>query len=193
MKHSAEILQFPLKSTQCPSCEGELTSTRHERLEFDYGQPPQQVRLSAVVPVSTCEGCGFSFTGEAAEVLIHEAVCRHLGVMTPSEIKGVREQLGLSRSDFAKLTRLGEASLARWERGSLVQNCANDQLLYLMRFPDNVDRLRLRRQEMEAVEDRSVQVNIAAEGVVRRFRALEEPDRLRAEASKFSLCKKLSH
>ena len=50
----------------------------------------------------------------------------------------------MTRAAFAEMTRLGEASLARWEKGLLIQNPANDQLLYLLRFPENVERLRAR-------------------------------------------------
>jgi hypothetical protein len=35
----------------------------------------------------------------------------------------------MTRAAFAELTRLGDASLARWEKGLLIQNPANDQLL----------------------------------------------------------------
>jgi len=71
-------------------------------------------------------------------------VCRHLGVMTPRDVEAVRTRLRMTRAAFADLTRLGEASLARWEKGLLIQNPANDQLLYLLLFPENVERLRSR-------------------------------------------------
>jgi DNA-binding transcriptional regulator YiaG len=64
--------------------------------------------------------------------------------MTPREVEAVRAGLGMTRAAFADLTRLGEASLARWEKGRLIQNPANDQLLYLLRFSENVERLRSR-------------------------------------------------
>ena len=77
----------------------------------------------------------------------HDAVCRHLGRMTPEEVASVRERGGFSQAEFAKLTRLGEATISRWERGALIQNAANDQLLYLLQFPHNVAALRERRQQ----------------------------------------------
>jgi DNA-binding transcriptional regulator YiaG len=64
--------------------------------------------------------------------------------MTPREVEAVRTRLRMTRAAFADLTRLGEASLARWEKGLLIQNPANDQLLYLLLFPENVERLRSR-------------------------------------------------
>ena len=62
------------------------------------------------------------------------------------EIKALREKLGLSRTEFARLTRLGEATIARWERGELIQNAGNDSLLRLLQYEDNVRRLRRRAE-----------------------------------------------
>jgi DNA-binding transcriptional regulator YiaG len=131
----------PLRCTGCGSS-SVVTETTVE--EFPYGTGEAPVQLKAAVPVRTCRHCGFQFTDHRAESARHEAVCRHLGVMTPGEVEGVRTRLGMTRAAFAELTRLGEASLARWEKGLLVQNPANDQLLYLLQFPENVKRLRSR-------------------------------------------------
>jgi DNA-binding transcriptional regulator YiaG len=95
--------------------------------------------------VMTCNQCGFQFTDEVAEEARHEAVCRHLGVMTPKEIKEIRKSYGMSRAEFSHLTRIGEASLARWENGLLIQSPAYDQLLYLLTFPENLERLKSTR------------------------------------------------
>ena len=42
----------------------------------------------------------------------HEAVCRHLGVLAPGEIRALRREHGMSRAAFARLTGFGEATLA---------------------------------------------------------------------------------
>ena len=84
---------------------------------------------------------------------MHETVCRHLGVQTPVEVLAIRQKYNMSRPGFAELTRLGEATLGRWERGALIQNAANDQFLYLLRFADNIDRLRARRTGVDTAEE----------------------------------------
>jgi DNA-binding transcriptional regulator YiaG len=72
--------------------------------------------------------------------------------MTPAEVRAVRQKAGsLSRAEFARITRLGEATIGRWERGELIQNAANDQLLYLLTFPENVVRLRDRIEKPNPV------------------------------------------
>ena len=103
---------------------------------FVYGQGDDAVELSVDILVHTCGHCGVSFTGEDAEIKEHDAVCRHLGLLTPTEIRGVRTRYGMSRAAFAHCTGLGEATLARWERGDVMQNRANDRYLRLLRDPD---------------------------------------------------------
>jgi len=177
------VAQFPgVETLDCPSCGHKGVSAHFERLEFDYGPPSASVRLAATVPVNTCPDCGFSVSGERAEELMHEAVCRHLGVMPPREVRSIRDRLGLSRAAFAELTQLGEASLARWEGGLLVQNPANDQFLHLLRFEDNVARLRSRK---ESSDEANASESERAE--FPRFRALEDQQSIRRVAASFSL------
>ena len=132
----------------CAACGGSNLSRRMELDEFEYGAGEGAVPLSANVVVFTCNDCDFEFTGPSAEVARHEAVCRHLGIMTPAEIRELRGRYGLSRQSFASITRLGAASIARWETGSLLQNRAYDSLLYLLCFEDNLRRLRSRHTDV---------------------------------------------
>jgi DNA-binding transcriptional regulator YiaG len=96
------------------------------------------------VPVHSCAICGFEFTDDKAEDARDLAVRRYLRVMTPDQIRAIRESYGLSRREFGSLTRIGEASLARWETGEIIQNAGYDQFLYLLKFQENLHRLRER-------------------------------------------------
>ena len=69
------------------------------------------------------------------ERLRHAGVCRHLGVLTPAEVRGVREQYGMTKAAFAEATAIGEATLGRWETGAVIQNRASDFYLRLVRIP----------------------------------------------------------
>ena len=138
------VVHFASEPLRCASCGASSVGTEMVVEEFAYGTGEDSVQLRATVPMRTCRECGFQFTDHHAEDARHDAVCRHLGVMTPREVEAVRTRLGMTRAAFAEITRLGEASLARWEKGLLIQNPANDQLLYLLRFPENVERLRSR-------------------------------------------------
>jgi len=157
----------------CPSCDSEKVSSRMETIHFDHGDGSNHARLSASVPIHKCGACGLEYLDAIAEGIKHASVCRHLGIHTPAEIVQLRKRYGLTRAKFAELTKIGEATLGRWERGALTQNIAYDQLLYLLQFSDNVCRLEHR------VADKSLGKSgneVAAFGEVTedRFRGLTQ-------------------
>ena len=63
------------------------------------------------------------------------------GVLSPWEIKAIRLRFKMTRAEFARLSGLGEATLARWEKGLVTQNRANDRYLRLLAEPGGIDRL----------------------------------------------------
>ena len=115
----------------CDECGHEVTTTWQDHT-FVYGSGEAAAELAARLPVRHCERCDFDYLDEKGERLKHEAVCRHLGVLTPQEIRGIRERLGLSHSALAKLMGVGEASLSCWEHGINIQTPAYDRHLRLM-------------------------------------------------------------
>lgn len=135
--------------TECPNCGENSVKFRDDTQLFPFDSDGKLIELSAVVPVGHCENCGIDFTDERGEVLRHEAVCAHLGIFSPREIVAIRKRLNLTRSAMAEITKIGEASLARWERGVGIQNGAMDQLLYLLSKEGNLNRLRARNCQAE--------------------------------------------
>lgn len=125
----------------CEVCGAPGLKTELVRDPFIYGVGDEAVELSADIPVHSCTRCDASYTGTEAERIEHDAVCRHLGVLTPEEIQGIRKRYGLSRAAFARLTGFGKASLARWERGELIQNTSSDRYLKLLQDPEVFRRL----------------------------------------------------
>jgi putative zinc finger/helix-turn-helix YgiT family protein len=135
-----------IDSEICPDCGHSQVTESILTQEFPYDSGNHQTLLKAEVPVFTCLNCSYQFADERAENARHEAICRHLGVLTPEEIVEVRRNLGMSRAQFADLTGIGPASLQRWETGALIQNRANDNLLFLLASARNVDLLHTRRR-----------------------------------------------
>ncbi|RJP42045.1 MAG: helix-turn-helix domain-containing protein [Phycisphaerales bacterium] len=135
----------------CPKRGGEDLQMTWRREPFVYGEGADAAELCADVPLRTCTSCGHRFLDAAADDAQHEAVCRHLGVHSPAQIRALREKHGLSRAAFAGLTRLGEATIARWERGALIQNAAYDQFLFLLGFDDNIRRLQQRPASQDSI------------------------------------------
>src|ERR1035438_8868457 len=128
----------------CVECGGANLIERIKDQTFAYGLANDQVVLTASMPVFTCEDCGYEFFDERGEAARHAAVCRHLGVQTPEEVRQTRQGTGLTRTEFCQLTGFGSASLQRWECGMVVPNASSDSLIFLLRFPDNLERLRKR-------------------------------------------------
>jgi HTH-type transcriptional regulator/antitoxin MqsA len=112
---------------------------------FEYGsEEDERITVQAFhVPIEVCDGCGESYSGPEAAKVEHEAICRILGLPTPSEIVGLRDRLGLSQAKFAHLTGIGEATISRWERGLMLPNRAMARYLHLLDHnPANVTLLR---------------------------------------------------
>ena len=125
----------------CFECDAPA-DTRWREHPFPYGTGASAVELNVTLPVRVCRSCGFEFLDHEAETLQHEAVCAHLGVLTPKEIRGIRRMHGMSRAEFSRVTGLGEATLNRWENAILIQNAANDRYLRLLARHENVRRLK---------------------------------------------------
>lgn len=136
----------------CPTCGSSNVKTNIKDYSFIYGAGEEGVELSVKAPVRTCGVCGFSLLDGDAEDACHEAVCRHLGVMTPSQIKALRTLYGLTQAQFSEITKLGEATLSRWERGIVIQNQAYDNYLYLLGFNENLESIHDRAKGSKTTE-----------------------------------------
>ena len=149
----------------CPVCGDDHVSTFVHRDAFEYGTGESAVTLHVDLPVRRCTACDLEFLDHEGERIRHEAVCRHLGVLTSTEIRAIRKKYGMTRSSFAQVTGLGEATLNRWENGVVIQNPANDRYLQLLAIPDVFERLtdllsRPRIPQPDPVSDRRSQFRV---------------------------------
>ena len=118
----------------CPLCAGPVT-TRIEDDTFTYGLGEKAVELHVQLPIRRCDACNLDFLDHVGERIRHETICRHHGVLSPWEIRAIRERRKLSRAAFAQITGLGEATIKRWETAGVFQNTANDRYLRLLATP----------------------------------------------------------
>jgi putative zinc finger/helix-turn-helix YgiT family protein len=128
----------------CLECGSTKLVEQMREQQFAYGTAGKEALLTAYVPVISCEDCGFECFDERGEAARQAAVCRHLGVYTPDEIREIREATGLGRAEFCQVAGFGPASLQRWESGLIVPNASSDRLIFLLQYPENVERLRTR-------------------------------------------------
>ena len=140
-KQKAEVATSNEEFT-CPLCDAPAF-TEWKTHRFPYGEGESQVELQVYLPVRCCSKCEFQYTDWVGEELEHEAVCKHLNLLSPKEIRAIRTKYGMTRAEFAEQTGLGEASIGRWERGELMQSHANDRYLRLLALEDGMSRLRL--------------------------------------------------
>lgn len=165
----------------CPQC-GEASVTtfwHHDRLR--YGTGGSAVDLPVDLPVRRCGSCGFEFLDHEGERLRHEAVCRHLGVLTPAEVLGIRKRHGMTRAAFAQFTGFGEATLNRWENGLVIQNLANDRYLRLLDKPWVMSLLK------SLLAPRPAQPQGPASSNLKKFRVLKVSEQQRRSQSGFQL------
>jgi putative zinc finger/helix-turn-helix YgiT family protein len=148
---------------QCPACGSTDVTTEWSDQSFPYGAGREEVLLSAHVPVRRCGNCGTEYLDEVGETSRHDAVCRFLGILTPAEVTAVRERYAMTQAEFASVSRIGRASIVRWESGALTQSASSDNYMYLLGFPENMERLRSRSTELRAASSSSNS---------RKFRAL---------------------
>ena len=171
-------------TTTCPQCEGVVETIMHEDT-FRYGDGDSAVDLAVVLPVRRCGPCDFEFLDFEAEQIKHEALCRHLRVLTPREIRAIRERNGLSRAAFARLTGLGAATVARWEAGTLIQTLGNDRYLRVLASPQGMSVLRTVTPSADV--GAGGRPPSGQQATQPAFRCLRPDDKMRAEAQAFSL------
>lgn len=139
---------------QCPECG--CGSAHQVRVEdtFEYGAGKDHVLLKAWVKLDVCDKCKTHFNTEDSERSRHDAICQHLDLLTPREILQIRVSMQLSRARFAELTGVGNASLARWESGQLIQSRSHDNLIRLAQSASNIKFLECRaRRELKSINE----------------------------------------
>ena len=83
----------------------------------------------ANLDVFRCENCGTLSLDDVACDRIFDALRSAAGLLDPSEIRGRREALGLSREELADLLQVSEGALGRWEEGAQLHQRSVDRFL----------------------------------------------------------------
>lgn len=110
---------------------------------FEYGEDGEAVEVRTQdVPVEDCDVCGESFSGPKAARIRHEAIGRAVGLLPPQDIRALRERLGQSPDQFAKLIGVATDRLSQWESGGSWQDRTADRLMRLLALrPENAEHL----------------------------------------------------
>jgi putative zinc finger/helix-turn-helix YgiT family protein len=131
MKMTRDIFNEEL-TVLCECCGSDKVTVDLEDATFEYNDNKSIFELPVKLPVFTCSECELQYTGEEAEYLKHDAICKHHRHLNPYEIRSIRLGCGLSKQGLSELTGFGTASISRWESGQLLQSKSSDKLLRLL-------------------------------------------------------------
>lgn len=142
---------------ECAVCGDSHVRTELRVRETEIFVTESQTRkLSFEVPVRVCEKCGFEFTDHTAEAIEDDTVRDFYRLLTAGEIVSLRKRRNWSQRDFADLTGIGVASIARWETRAKMQSVAYDNLMRLADNDANIAKLKqiaaARRQAEQSIK-----------------------------------------
>jgi len=122
-----------MAAKKCPFCGSNKLEASHGEYRFE---PPANIPGGTmIVPDAewfACAACGEEILPHPLSKAIDLQRCKRLGLLTPHEIREVRQRTGLSAVDMAHLLGVGEKTYTRWENGKSIQNKSNDTLIRLL-------------------------------------------------------------
>lgn len=104
---------------KCVCCGSTLLTSEDELIIIQHGDVPDGI--PALVSLIRCMVCDESWSDATSENSMHEAVCRHFGRLTPSEITAARSQLGVTTETLAAMVGVGRDDVWRYESGLKMQ------------------------------------------------------------------------
>lgn len=127
---------------RCPHCGAANVSEAWCVTKFPYGAGAKATELEVELPVWTCQVCAGQFLDYRAEQIKTEAICRHLRLLSPAQVRKTRQNCSMSLSEFAEVTGISPKTLAKWEAGDLIQSRSDDHLVRLLRDNSNMAALK---------------------------------------------------
>lgn len=129
-----------MKGDFCPNCEEYTEATLGvEKEVYDVRGEPIEIEAE----VTICPKCGIKiFEEERDSRNIEKAYNQYrekYNLLSPNEIRRIREKYGLSQRALARLLGWGEITIHRYENGAIQDN-AHDKLLRLIEDPRNMQK-----------------------------------------------------
>ena len=88
------------------------------------------------MPEWHCATCDLSVTDEEGDEPLQAALRRHVGLLTPQQIKAGIKELGITQEKFAEKIRCAPESVSRWLNGAVLQSRVYDCLMRIyFQFP----------------------------------------------------------
>lgn len=116
------------KFDMCPQCD-RVMEVVHERQKMRMGKRSATIE----VELMACPHCGARFATPAQMSGAQQKLATVLRVqedlLPPERVRKIRVQYGLTQPEFERLLGVGPKTVVRWERGTVFQNRATDELL----------------------------------------------------------------
>jgi putative zinc finger/helix-turn-helix YgiT family protein len=127
----------------CPVCG---TPMKEKRGKLVFPVNGEDVRVPRAAHLACPKGHDPVLRADDARHLREQALDIYrgkYGLLTAEDIRSLRERFGLTQAELARLLRLGQNTLSRWEAGRNVQTAAMDVLLRVLRdVPGGLEYLR---------------------------------------------------
>jgi len=148
----------------CDRCKKETEGIVKKKEEI-FPVRGEKIKILSNVPV--CKICGSEVFDEKLDEenlkLAYDKYRKKHNLLSPSQIKEIREKYGLSQRGLSKLLGWGEITLHRYESGS-IQDEAHDKMLKLISHPQNMMKIleenthRLSESEREKLKEKIADV-----------------------------------
>ncbi|ADH59876.1 transcriptional regulator, XRE family [Thermoanaerobacter mathranii subsp. mathranii str. A3] len=131
----------------CPVCGKEQETKVIEKEEISTVRGDE---IKALAKIRVCSVCGEELFDEELEEeniqRVYDIYRKKHGILSPDEIRNIRESYRLSQRAFAKLLGIGEASIARYETGALPEKSLSNMIM-LLKDPENMEKLLEKNKE----------------------------------------------
>lgn len=127
--------QKPPKCYQCGKAFVRRVAPPHHR-KLRYEGAAHDV-LVTDMPEWHCAACELSVTDEEGDEPLQAALRRHVGLLTPQQIKAGIKDLGITQDKFSEKIRCAPESISRWLNGAVLQSRVYDCLMRIyFQFPE---------------------------------------------------------
>lgn len=134
---------------RCTECGSEMRFTSEPMKEIYRGEE----FTIAGIERWTCDKCGNDvMRADEADRLGRELIDAYAvrkGLLTPREIRELRESLGMSQKDFENLIGVSSPTVSKWETGAVQQTKPADNLMKLIRDVPQARRRMLEKTETQ--------------------------------------------
>jgi putative zinc finger/helix-turn-helix YgiT family protein len=117
----------------CPICGADTLESRHGDFLFE---PPQNISGGVITIKGAtwqeCSSCEEQILSKELESALEKCRYSRLGLLTPVEIREIRNRTGLNQVEMAQLLGVGDKTYTRWETGKSLHNKSNDNLIRLV-------------------------------------------------------------